>query len=791
MDVKSVAFLRQKLAALSFLLFWGALGLAQEQGPGFYVFLKRPQAWTRVYLYTWIVENGRVKETSGPWPGKPLAESSGWYRGFIDASKTDPQSKATRLIFSDGGSQQTADLSRARNGWYVFKDGGTLVQRWFDENPEEKLFSLEVIGGKGSGRFAPGALVTIQADPGPWQSFVEWVGPDRTLLTDTTQMRTSFQMPARDVHLSVSWDDLSSGQQGYEKLCKSCHGAEGQGGVGPSLRLSDGICKSCGSEATLTDRIERTMPLGSVGSCKGICAAQVSHFIRKGLNNTVSSDCTEVGKNLGVRQLRLLTQEEYAASIRMILGVTSVDALRSWPEPSNVQGYSNNAEAQVVSDRHVLVFAKAAKEIAGRTTLEERWGDRCGRESACMIREFGLRLFRRTLSSEEEQQWGQLWKTHPKAGRAVLEGMLQSPAFLYRSELGHFIAPMNAYGLDAFEVASAMAYILTGAPPDEELLAQAAKGALLKSEVRRAQAERLLQTPGARDAFSQFALQWLMVGGLPYVTRDNPSFQANIRRDMLEETKRYVNDIVFDQKGTVEDLFNSDRVFLSKDLARYYGLALPAQDWDLRLAEGPRQGLLGLGAILASFASSREASPIKRGVFVRNRLLCQDLPPPPANVDTTIPPPSPGSTIRERLERHISQGRQGDGSNTCYSCHQYIDKLGFGFEAFDETGKQRWSYPERPQIAIDTSGELKSPENLSDSEVLNFQDLRQLQGHLARSRRVKQCFAKQYLRFALGRIEVPSDQCAVGRLQNGLVQGQSITTFMAEWIASDSFVYRR
>ncbi|MFY7928075.1 MAG: DUF1585 domain-containing protein, partial [Oligoflexus sp.] len=128
--------------------------------------------------------------------------------------------------------------------------------------------------------------------------------------------------------------------------------------------------------------------------------------------------------------------------------------------------------------------------------------------------------------------------------------------------------------------------------------------------------------------------------------------------------------------------------------------------------------------------------------------------------------------------------------NACFSCHQYIDEVGFGFEAFDETAKRRLFYPEKPGSPIDVSGQIKSLESLADPASVRFQNLSELGRILGESQRSKDCFATQYFRFALGRLETPQDQCSLVELQKTARAG-SIRDYMAAVIASDSFIYRR
>ena len=136
--------------------------------------------------------------------------------------------------------------------------------------------------------------------------------------------------------------------------------------------------------------------------------------------------------------------------------------------------------------------------------------------------------------------------------------------------------------------------------------------------------------------------------------------------------------------------------YANASLAGFYGLQAQGSDWQQLpvAADSGRGGILGMGAVLASQAHSNESSPIKRGVFVRGRLLCQDLPPPPPDVDATPPGLDPSLTTRERFAVH-------DSNPACSGCHRYIDGVGFGFEGFDGVGARRTT---ENGHAVDMSG---------------------------------------------------------------------------------------
>ena len=62
-----------------------------------------------------------------------------------------------------------------------------------------------------------------------------------------------------------------------------------------------------------------------------------------------------------------------------------------------------------------------------------------------------------------------------------------------------------------------------------------------------------------------------------------------------------------------------------------------------------------LGSLLTINAHSNQTSPVHRGKLVRERFLCDQMPPPPPNVMTIAPEPNPSSTARERFAQHSSQ----------------------------------------------------------------------------------------------------------------------------------------
>src|SRR6185369_597035 len=124
----------------------------------------------------------------------------------------------------------------------------------------------------------------------------------------------------------------------------------------------------------------------------------------------------------------------------------------------------------------------------------------------------------------------------------------------------------------------------------------------------------------------------------------------------------------------------------------------PAGDAFERVELDPHQraGFLTQGAFLATHAKPNQTSPVHRGKFVREQLLCTVPPPPPANLQIKPPSLNPLLSTRERFAEHAQ-------NSFCASCHKLMDPIGLGFESFDGVGRFRTT---EYDIPIDDSGEL-------------------------------------------------------------------------------------
>jgi hypothetical protein len=459
------------------------------------------------------------------------------------------------------------------------------------------------------------------------------------------------------------------------------------------------------------------------------------------------------------------------------------------PVESRPEGYAfdNNAAAGLVTAVHADGYLRAAEKVA-EVALQHRDGWlACAPDdapAACaelFVGQFGRRAFRRPLTEAERTRYAALVTGQGDLTtglRVALQAMLISPNFLYRSELG------DAEGrLTGDEVASALAYTLWGTMPDAALLTAAESGALAEAAGVEAEVRRLLADPRAYEAIGAFAVQWL--GVEPILTADKnaamfPEASAALRRSMLEETRRFVADVML-ASGRPGELFTADYSFLDPALAAHYGVQPGQQGGFEKLAlPATRAGLLGHASVLGSYAHSDQSSPIRRGLFVRRSLLCQDLGKPPPNAGG-VPEVDPNATTRERFRQHSADA-------FCRGCHQYIDEVGFGFERFDALGRYREVENGMP---VEPDGDLNDLEGLGTNTHAPYTDLRQLGALLAAGQSPRACMARQFFRFSRGYREGAADVCAVDALASRLAETDDVREMIVAALTSPGFLRRK
>ncbi len=508
--------------------------------------------------------------------------------------------------------------------------------------------------------------------------------------------------------------------------------------------------------------------------------------------------CADQEVQVGLARMRLLTRYEYDNTVLALLGDASAPA-QSFPAENQSTAFENNAGDHQVTKDTVRRYLDVAEDLAataraagfetltnGTVPCELTTGDAaCG---SAFITGFGRRAFRRPLEPAEQALFETLFTTELEARgfeealEMTLQAIMQSPQFLYRVEmLPEGASVGEVVEVSDYEAASRLSYFLAATTPDDALLDAAAAGQLHTPEQLEAHARRILETPEARLAVRQFHRQWLGLSALQSVTKDPAAFPGlaldTAAADWSQSVQDFSEHIVFDGGGTFDDLLQSDAVFLSPQLAEFYG-ASPNGDGSYTMP-GERAGLLTQPALMALYAYPDRSSPIARGVWVRQRMLCHTLPPPPDDVDIEPPSVDPGATTREQFAEHTSEP-------ACAGCHVLIDPLGFPFEHYDAVG--RWRTEENGR-AIDASGEFSG---VADDDLRGpVDDAVELAGKLAESSDFRDCATEQWFTFALGRLpDRVADECSLLQASEVVAESGDIRDLLVAIVVSDAFRYR-
>ncbi|MCB9764523.1 MAG: DUF1588 domain-containing protein [Alphaproteobacteria bacterium] len=458
-------------------------------------------------------------------------------------------------------------------------------------------------------------------------------------------------------------------------------------------------------------------------------------------------DVSDVCDDLpGDRLLRRLTHAEYDRTVEDLLGVESGYG-DGFASDEVVEGFRNDAAALTVSSLLADQYRLAAEALAWQVDLDplvpcDPYAMGRANCAQVVIEDFGLRAFRRPLSQQDLDRYQALWTEVAREDgfdeglRWVIAAMLQSPSFLYRSELGEKQAD-GTFALTDWELATALSYQFWGTTPDAELLALAEAGTLNTPEQLDEQAIRLASDDRALATAADLVDTWLQLDRLQTVSREGLS--TSLRDAMATETRALVMDVAGDG-GTLDDLMLARHTFLDAELAEHYGLT---GEGEVELDGVRYGGLLTQGSVLTAHALPTGSSPVHRGVLVRERLLCEDLPAPPANLDTSPPEVNPDLSTRERYAQHTSDDQ-------CASCHNRIDPLGFGFEAFDGLGRWR---AEDAGAPVDATGEL---------DGADFDGVFELSELLLDDPRFRSCYVRTWRRWATGTEACAEDPGSVG-----------------------------
>jgi hypothetical protein len=446
----------------------------------------------------------------------------------------------------------------------------------------------------------------------------------------------------------------------------------------------------------------------------------------------------------GPRIIRRLTASEFAASIVDVFGGDKTVPVAQVFNDSRVLGFSVDADTLKVQDLNADQLMSNAEAVAswavGNSTLLAQFASCTTHDAACaksFVQGFGRKAFRTAFTDDTQAQpYRDLFMAEAdfsSGASAVISAMLQSPNFLYRTEIGRVGDTAATVRLTPYEVASSLSYLLTGSMPDETLLkaADAVQGtdaAALKPMIDGAINRLVTQNPpaAAQDALMNFMSGWLGLDRLYTTVKDDnvQKLTDDQRAQMAADTRSFILNIFGGSSGnTVGDLFGSGN------------------------------GILSQKSILIGYARADLSSPTQRGHLVRSRLLCQDVPPPPAGLDTKFTPQADLKTTRDQyLKGHAAPDRQ-----PCYGCHQLMDPIGVAFEHYDSFGNYR---DMENGVPIDATGTIYAA-NAKDGDVHidGLSGAQGLQTYLAQSEDLKECLVRYWSYYAFGQASWAQDGC--------------------------------
>ena len=368
--------------------------------------------------------------------------------------------------------------------------------------------------------------------------------------------------------------------------------------------------------------------------------------------------------------------------------------------------------------------------------------------------------------------------------------MLVSSGFLYEREIdaAHNAKVGDFVSLTSAEVARRLAAFVWQSVPDDALLALGEQGQLATADQVAAEARLMIGTAATPNAKAErgvraFADQWLNLDHTRNATKDGnlyPGFSPQLAASMAGETEAFFAEVILHDDARYETLLTANWTMMDANVAAIYGL--PGLDGTtfVRVPLPPeRSGLITQPAFLAGYSQFAFSSPTIRGHFLRSKLMCRPIDPPPNPAVAANPPMPPDGGVVDVRDLYIQHADE-----SCAYCHDLMDPMGFAFEAFDTTGKYVPIENKHPAI---TTGAIKNIDAKGTNvDVTGAIDLAQ---KLATSAAAQDCFVRQMFRFAMVRVEDDSADSSSLGLAEGVFDttGHDIRQLMAALTASDAF----
>jgi hypothetical protein len=426
-------------------------------------------------------------------------------------------------------------------------------------------------------------------------------------------------------------------------------------------------------------------------------------------------------------------------------------------------------------------------------------------EVACaqaFLEDFTSRAFRRPLDTvDREALWGNAespFAVGSALGAAsglhlALEAILNAPSFLYRKELG------SAGGrLSSIETAEQLAFLLRDSVPDDALWDAALADELQTDEQITTQLERMLLDPEVRANITRVVGAWFGADRVLQVSKDPTVFpgfnERNLQQSLFESMRLFIDDVLWNQDGSLATLASSPRVFLNADLAQAYAMNYdgdnPAEFIPFDLPE-QRAGVLTQPALMAAFASSLETSIVKRGLFIVKRAMCLPEPPAPTPEIFALATAQAGDFTQTEKQK---AAYRNNPANPCSGCHGLIDPYGIVFENYDAVGRYRTALLNGD--GVDASTTMTEQVILPEERRSDDEDFTEaVSGAIDFVNQINQteqfafCGSRQLLSYSLGR-EV-DESCVEEDLEAGRIRADMTISDVIRNVVLDDLARRR
>ena len=384
------------------------------------------------------------------------------------------------------------------------------------------------------------------------------------------------------------------------------------------------------------------------------------------------------------------------------------------------------------------------------------------------ISNYAVKILRRPLKTDEINTIYEIvdgGDTKNEKLRAMLFSLVGSPFFVWNVELGENNSSNTSFSLNSYEVASKLSYKITDSAPDASLLNAALDGSIKNESTIKAQAQRLLQTQRGKDKVIRSILRWSGanfikdISSLP-TSMVNGINTNNLENAMIDEAYKFVEHIVFEQKGSFKDLLLSKASFASHDgLADVYNHTPYVEGQNPQSFPDERMGLLLRAPFLTHYSS--RSSIINRGVQFQLKILCNKIPEP--NVDISADRDADSRTQEESLfHSNRSNIKEMTKIPVCMSCHNVINPTGFALESFDSLGRYRAQesiYSLEGDYERDVSVDTRTDLPITFEETVQIDNASDLVRFVAESNNGNECFVRNINRFFNEKEVESSDHC--------------------------------